>query len=320
MRCRPVSFFAFSGSRSLSGDVLQFGFPRYAHSVNNVKTAALLAFLGALFVGVGFLLGGAQGGLLALGFAVVFNFGIYFFSDRIALSSAKARPVQAGELPNVASILSSLAQRERMPMPGLYVIDSPQPNAFATGRSPRKAAVAVTTGILEILDHRELEGVLAHELAHVKNRDILISTIAATVAAALSFLARMAFWSGLGGRRRDGNAVSAIVGIVAMVLAPMAAAVIQMAISRSREFEADRDGAETTGSPLILASALRKISDGVAHVPMDVNPAVSQLFIADPLKAFGSKGRQGRMSKMFATHPPVEDRIDRLEKMAYGVS
>lgn len=288
--------------------------------MNNVKTAALLAFLGALFVGVGFLLGGPQGGLIAIGFAVVFNFGVYFFSDRIALASAKAKPIAAGELPNVESIVSSLAQREGMPMPDLYLIDSAQPNAFATGRSPKKAAVAVTTGILELLDHRELEGVLAHELAHVKNRDVLIATIAATIAAALSFLARIAFWSSLGGRRRSGNALTAIVGLVAMILAPIAAALIQMAISRSREYEADHDGAEVTGSPLALASALRKISDGVSRVPMDVNPALSQLFIADPLKAFGAKGRRGQMGRMFSTHPPVEVRIERLEKMAYGIS
>ncbi|GMQ94019.1 MAG: zinc metalloprotease HtpX [Acidimicrobiia bacterium] len=292
---------------------------RYAQGMNNVKTAALLAFLGALFVGVGFLLSGPQGGLFALGFAVVLNFGIYFFSDRIALKSAKAKPIAPGDLPNVRSTVASLAQREGMPMPNLYVIDSPQPNAFATGRSPKKAAVAVTTGILELLDHRELEGVLAHELSHVKNRDVLIATIAATIAAALTFLARIAFWSGLSGRRRDGNALTAIVGLVAMIIAPIAAAVIQMAISRSREFEADHDGAEVTGSPLALASALQKISVGVSRVPMDVNPAVSQLFIADPLKAFGSKGRRGQMGKMFSTHPPVEDRIERLEKMAYGL-
>lgn len=287
--------------------------------MNNIKTAALLAFLGALFVGVGFLLGGSQGGLFALGFAVLFNFGMYFFSDRIALKAARAKPVDPLELPDVYSIVSSLAQRENMPMPEIYLIDSPQPNAFATGRSPKKAAVAVTTGILEILDHRELEGVLAHELAHVKNRDILIATIAATVAAALSFLARWAFWSNLG-RRRSNDGVNAIVGIVAMILAPIAAGLIQMAISRSREFEADRTGAESTGSPLVLASALGKISAGTSRIPMDVNPAVSQLFIADPLKAFGSRGRRGQMGKMFSTHPPVEERIDRLEKMAYGVS
>jgi heat shock protein HtpX len=287
--------------------------------MNNVKTAALLAFLGALFVGVGFLLGGANGGLIALGFAVIFNFGMYFFSDRIALKAARAKPVDPLELPNVYSIVSSLAQRENLPMPEIYVIDSPQPNAFATGRSPKHAAVAVTTGILQVLDHRELEGVLAHELAHVKNRDILIATVAATIAAALSFLARWVFWSNLG-RRRSNDGLSAIIGIVAMILAPLAAGLIQMAISRSREFEADRTGAVSTGSPLALASALDKISAGTSRVPMDVNPAVSQLFIADPLKAFGSSGRRGQMGKMFSTHPPVQERIDRLEKMAYGVS
>ena len=280
----------------------------------------LLAFLGALFIGVGFVLGGTQGGLIALGIAVLMNFGIYFFSDRVALSSAGAKPIARGELPNVESIVASLAQREKMPMPSLYLIDSPQPNAFATGRSPKKSAVAVTTGILEILDYQELEGVLAHELAHVKNRDILIATIAATIGAALSFLARMAFWTGLGGRRRGGNGLTAIVGLVAMVLAPIAAGLIQMAISRNREFEADHDGAEVTGSPLALARALGKISVGVSRVPMDVNPAVSQLFIADPLKAFGSSGRRGVMGKMFSTHPPIHQRIERLEKMAYGIS
>jgi heat shock protein HtpX len=287
----------------------------YAFGMNNVKTAALLGFLGALFVGVGYLLGGTGGGAVALGFAVIFNFAMYFFSDKIALKAARARPVEALEMPDLYGIVSSLAQRENMPMPSLHIIDSAQPNAFATGRSPKHAAVAVTTGILETLDRRELEGVLAHEMAHVKNRDILIATIAATIAAALSFLARMAFWGGLGGRRRNDNGISMIIGLVAMILAPIAAAVIQMAISRSREFEADHDGAESTGSPLALASALEKISVGASRIPMDVNPAVSQLFIADPLKAFGSGGRR-RLGKMFATHPPVEERIDRLHKMA----
>ena len=277
----------------------------------------MLAFLGAMFVGLGFLLGGASGGAIALVFAVVLNFGIYFFSDRIALASAKAKPVEAHEMPNYYSTVSSLAQRENMPMPSLYVIDSPQPNAFATGRSPKKAAVAVTTGIVEMLDHRELEGVLAHELAHVRNRDVLIATVAATIAAALSFMARMAFWTGMG-RRRNDNAITAIVGLVAMILAPIAAAVIQMAISRSREFEADHDGAESTGSPLALASALEKISVGTARHPMDVNPAVSQLFIEDPLKAVKG-GARGRMGKMFSTHPPTHERIERLHQMASGI-
>jgi heat shock protein HtpX len=288
---------------------------RYDSIMNNLKTAGVLAFLGVLFVGLGYLFGGTQGGLIALGFAVVFNFGMYFFSDKLALKASRARPLGPTEMPDVQSIVSSLAQREGMPMPDLYVIESAQPNAFATGRSPRHAAVAVTSGIVEMLDLRELEGVLAHELSHVKNRDILIATIAATLAAALSFLARMAFWSNLGGRRSNDNPLAGIIGVMAMILVPIAAVLIQMAISRSREFEADHDGAEVTGSPLALASALQKISVGTSRVPMDVNPAVSQLFIADPMKAFGSKGRQGQMSKMFSTHPPVQERIDRLEQM-----
>ncbi len=284
--------------------------------MNNVKTALLLTFLGMLFVGLGYLLGGSQGGLFALGFAALFNFGMYFFSDKIALKASRARPLGPTELPNVQSIVSSLAQREGMPMPDLYVIDSPQPNAFATGRSPRHAAVAVTTGIVEMLDIRELEGVLAHELSHVKNRDILIATIAATLAAALSLLARMAFWSNLGGRRDNDNPAGAVIGLIAMIVVPIAAVLLQMAISRSREFEADHDGAEVTGSPLALASALRKIASGTERIPMEVNPAVSQLFIADPLKAFERRGgNRGQMFKMFATHPPVHERIARLEEM-----
>lgn len=285
--------------------------------MNNLKTAALLAFLGAMFVGLGFLLGGASGGAIALGLAVVLNFSIYFFSDKIALKSARAKPIDPLEMPNYHSIVSSLAQREQMPMPALYVIDSPQPNAFATGRSPKKAAVAVTTGIVEMLDYRELEGVLAHELAHVRNRDVLIATVAATIAAALSFLARMAFWTGMG-RRRDNNAITMVIGLVAMILAPIAAAVLQMAISRSREFEADHDGAMSTGSPLALAAALEKISVGAARHPMDVNPAVSQLFIEDPLKAVKG-GARARMGKMFSTHPPTHERIERLHQMAGGI-
>ena len=287
--------------------------------MNNVKTAALLTFLGVLFVGFGYFLGGAQGGAIALGFAVLFNFGMYFFSSKIALASARARPLESSEMLDVHSTVASLAQREGMPMPALYVIDSPQPNAFATGRSPKHAAVAVTTGIVDMLDQRELEGVLAHELAHVRNRDILIATIAATLAAALSLLARMAFWGGLGGRRSNDNPIGLILGLVGMIVVPIAAALLQMSISRSREFEADRDGAESTGSPLALASALQKISHGVARSPMAVNPAISQLFIEDPEQGRPAKRRGGGLMRMFSTHPPVEDRIDRLEKMASGI-
>jgi heat shock protein HtpX len=285
--------------------------------MNNVKTVGLMALLGGALVLFGGYLGGQSMALVALGIATLLNGAMYFFSDKIALKSTGAVPVEPHELPNVYTIVSSLAQRENMPMPRLYVINSPQPNAFATGRNPKNAAVAVTRGILEMMNHNELEGVLAHELSHVKNRDILISSIAATIGAALTFLARFAFWTG-GGRRDGGNA---IIGLVALILAPIGAAVIQMAISRNREFQADASGAETTGSPLALASALAKLEAGSSRIPMDVNPAVSQLFITDPLKAFGRGGdRRGGLAKRFSTHPPTHERIERLEQMAMGGS
>ncbi|MBT8212056.1 MAG: zinc metalloprotease HtpX [Acidimicrobiia bacterium] len=292
--------------------------------MNNIKTVGLLALLGGLFVAVGYGLGGQSGAIVALGFAGLLNFAMYFFSDKLALRSARAVAVEEHELPQVYSTVRSLAQRENMPMPAIYFIDSPQPNAFATGRNPRHAAVAVTRGIMEMMTQPELEGVLAHELAHVKNRDILIGTIAATVGAALSFVARMAFWGGLGGNRRDSGAVGAIISIVAIIVAPLAAMIIQMAISRSREYQADRSGAETTGSPLNLASALQKLEAGTSRIPMEVNPSTAQLFIADPLKAFGRGGGRGRgglggMTKMFSTHPPIAERVERLTQMSMGV-
>lgn len=281
---------------------------------NNFKTMVLMAGLGALFVLVGQLLGGTSGAITALVIAGLINFGMYFFSHKIALASAKAKPVEEKDLPNVYSIVRSLAQRENMPMPKIYLIDSPQPNAFATGRNPKNAAVAVTSGILTLMDHSELEGVLAHELSHVKNRDILISTIAATVAVALSFLTRIAFWTG--GDRRRNDPISGVIMIASLILAPLAAMVIQMAISRSREYQADRSGAEITGSPLNLARALEKLEAGTAKIPMQVNPSTAQLFIADPLKAFGRSGSTGGIARMFSTHPPIAERVQRLTDMA----
>jgi heat shock protein HtpX len=286
---------------------------------NNLKTAVLLGLLGGLFVAVGYALGGGSGATFALGFAILFNFAMYFYSDKLALRAARARPVEEHEMPEVYAMVRSLAQRENMPMPRIYFIESQQPNAFATGRNPKHSAVAVTRGILQMMSPAELEGVLAHELAHVRNRDILIATVAATIGAALSFLARMWFWGGMGRRRDDNNGISLIIGLAAMILAPIAAAIIQMAISRSREFQADRSGAETTGSPMALASALAKLERG-SQVPMNVDPAVSQLFIADPLKAFGNRrGGGGGFARMFSTHPPISERIDRLEKMQMGI-
>ncbi|WKZ82139.1 MAG: zinc metalloprotease HtpX [Acidimicrobiia bacterium] len=287
---------------------------------NNFKTVVLMATLGALFVGVGQLIGGTGGATTALVIAGLMNFAMYFFSDKIALAGARAKAVEEHELPQVYQIVRSLAQRQDLPMPKIYLIDSPQPNAFATGRNPSHAAVAVTTGIVALMDHAELEGVLAHELSHVRNRDILIASVAATVAVALSFLVRIAFWTGMGNDRRENNPVSAVVGILAIILAPLAAMVIQMAISRSREYEADRSGAEMTGSPLTLARALARLEEGTSRIPMQVDPSTAQLFIADPLKAFGRRGSggMGGMTRMFSTHPPIAERIARLEEMAQG--
>jgi len=286
-------------------------------TTNNLKTVGLLAALGAVIVLVGQTLGGTGGAIIALGIAAVLNFGMYFFSDKLALKASRARPIEEGELPQVTSIVSKLAQMENMPMPKLFYIDSPQPNAFATGRSPKHAAVAVTGGILQLMTNEELEGVLAHELAHVRNRDILIGTIAATMAAALSIFARMAMWGALGGRRNNNSPLGGIVAIISIILAPLAAMVIKLAITRAREYQADRTGADITGQPLALASALKKLEAGTTQIPMNVNPAVAPLYIADPLKAFGGKrDGGGSLRKLFATHPPISDRVARLEEMA----
>lgn len=287
--------------------------------MNNLKTVALLSFMSALvwFIGIA-LFGSGNGFWIGLLFAVGLNFFAYFFSDKMALRASRARPVEEHELPSVYAIIRRLAASADMPMPSIHVIDSPQPNAFATGRNPDHAAVAVTTGILEVMTTEELEGVLAHELAHVKNRDILISSIAAMMAAALSIFARMAFWFG-GGRGSRDNPLSGIIGLVALLVAPLAGMIIRLAISRSREYEADASGAAMTGAPLNLASALDKIGRSTAQIPMQVDPAVSSLFIDDPLKAFEKRGggSRGTIAKLFATHPPVEDRIRRLTDMYY---
>jgi heat shock protein HtpX len=286
---------------------------------NNLKTVALLALLGGVFVAVGWLFGGQQGAMFALGFAALLNLGIYWFSDRMAIAAAKARPVEEHELPEVYSIVRSLAQRMEMPEPRIYFIEAPQPNAFATGRNPRHAAVAVTRGIVEMMSYQELEAILAHELSHVKNRDILIGSIAATIGAAMSFFARMAFWGSMG-RRSNNGAVGAIAGLAAIIIAPLVAVIIRMAISRAREFEADRSGAILTGSPMSLASALRKLDAGTARIPMDVGASASTLFIADPYRSLSAKQRQQlKFSRMFSTHPPIPERIERLEEMASGI-
>jgi heat shock protein HtpX len=276
--------------------------------MNFVKTTALLTLmtLVVLFSATAF----GFDLVSALFFALVFNFFIYFFSGSLAIKSTRARPIEAGEFQDITQIISHLVQKEKMPMPELYVIDSDQPNAFATGRNPKNAKVAVTTGILTLLNRDELEGVLAHELSHIKNRDILVSSIAAMLAAAVSFMSRIAFW---GGGNRNRNTHPAII-VIAFIAAPIASLIIRMAISRTREFGADKTGAEISGNPLALASALEKI-DRYSKVPMNVNPAVSSLFISDPLKAFSGNS----FSKLFSTHPPTIERVKRLRQRQSGI-
>ena len=282
--------------------------------MNNVKTVVLLTLLTLLFWWLGGVLYPDGGFLFGLVLAAIFNLGAYFFSSKIALMASRARPVSEEELPQVYGIVRMLAHNANMPMPRIYLMDSPQPNAFATGRNPKHGVVAVTTGLLQIMNRGELEGVLAHELSHIRNRDILISSVAAMLASALVMMARMAFWFGGGGRGRD-NQMGAIIALVAMIVAPIAAILIRMAISRSREYQADRTGAEITGQPLALASALNKIGIAAERIPMRVNDAFSQLYIENPLKSNFRRGGGGVM-RLLSTHPPIEKRIRELEEMA----
>ncbi len=276
---------------------------------NYMKTTLLLATMSAVVLLIGAEIGGGSYLPLALAFAVVMNGVAYFLSDKIAIMAARAKPVTEDQFPELYRIVRGLAGRAGMPMPRLYVSPSRQPNAFATGRSPRHAAVAVTQGILPVLTTRELEGVLAHELSHVQNRDILISSVAATMGAIIIFLSRLAGFIPLGGGDRDRNPLSEL---ALLILGPIAALLIQMAVTRSREFGADASGAKLTADPLSLASALRKIE---AHsrgtVPATTNPSTAHLFISNPFK--GGAG----LAKLFSTHPPTAERVARLEAMAY---
>ncbi len=277
--------------------------------MNTAKTFILMAALTALFMIAGQAMGGQQGMMIALLFALGLNFFAYWNSDKLALAMNKAREVSEAEAPDLHNMVAALAARAQLPKPKIYVVDNQTPNAFATGRNPDHAAVAVTTGIMQVLNRDELEGVIAHELAHIKNRDILISSIAAVMAGAISYLATMAQWAMIfGGRRDDGEGGNPIVAIVMMIVAPVAASLIQMAISRSREYIADATGAEICGHPQSLASALNKLSNANKQIPMDVNPASAQMYIVNPLKG-------GSIANLFSTHPPMEERIKRLMAM-----
>jgi heat shock protein HtpX len=283
--------------------------------MNTLKTTVLMALLTALFVGAGMLLGGRSGATTAFVLALVMNVGAYWFSSKIVLAMYRAKPVGEAEAPVLYRIVREQALAARIPMPKVCLIHQPAPNAFATGRNPENGVVAFTTGILDLLDESELSGVVAHELSHIKHRDILVGTIAATIAGAISYLANIFQWSLLlgGGRDERNSHPLALVGaVVAMVLAPLAAMLIQMAISRSREYLADEGGAGITRNPLSLAGALRKLQSGAQRVPMAANPATAHLFIVNPLTG-------GGLLSLFSTHPPIEDRIRRLEAMARGV-
>jgi heat shock protein HtpX len=278
--------------------------------MNTFKSTLLLVCLTLLLLFIGDRLGGQNGLILAFAISVVMNFVSYFFSDKIALAAYRAQPVTREQLPRAYEVVERLAAKDGIPVPKMYVIPTDSPNAFATGRNPRHASVAVTHGILGLLNNEELEGVLAHELGHVKNRDILTSSIAATLAGAITLLARMTYYAeifgfgggGSGDRRRNGGALTAL---AMMIVAPFAAMLIQLAVSRSREYEADATGAHTTGNPYALASALQKLETYSKRVPLEATPSTAHLFIIAPLLG-------GGFGSLFSTHPPTKERIRRL--------
>ncbi len=279
---------------------------------NTLKTFILLAGLTALLMAIGQALGGRSGLVLAFGFALIMNFVGYWFSDKIALAMSGAKPVEEQQAPDLYRIVRELTLRAELPMPRIYVIPTDTPNAFATGRNPNHAAVAVTSGIMRMLGRDELEGVLAHELAHIKNRDILISSVAAVLAGAISQLAHVAQFAMMFGgmsRDRDDERGGLLGGLAMIIIGPIAAMLIQMAISRSREYQADATGAGICGRPLSLANALRKLEYGNQRLPMEVNPAQAQMYIVNPLKG-------GGIASLFSTHPPMPERIKRLEEMS----
>jgi heat shock protein HtpX len=282
--------------------------------MNTVKTVGLMVFMTLLLMLVGRAIGGQSGMIIAFGMAVIMNFGSYWFSDKIVLKMYGAQPVSEAEAPELYSIVRTLVQRSGMPMPKVYIIPEETPNAFATGRNPEHAVVAVTQGIMRILTREELAGVVAHELAHIKHRDMLTGTIVATIAGAISMLAQMAQWAMIFGGRRDDNEEGSnpVVAIVMMIVAPIAAMIVQMAISRTREYEADKGGAQLAGNPSGLANALLKLDQASQVVPMtDAKPATAHMFIVNPLTG-------GGLMTLFSTHPPIAERVKRLKEMARG--
>jgi len=274
-------------------------------SRNTIKTYVLLAAMGGLIIVVGGIIGRGAGAAIGLVIGVAFTGGSYWFSDKIAIRAARAVPVTEAQMPEYYRVVRDLTQRAGIPMPQLYVSPDAQPNAFATGRNPQHAAVAVTQGILQILDWDEMRGVLAHELSHVHNRDILIGSVAATIAMGITFISRIGFW--FGGNRESNNPAGIVILLAELILAPMAAMLLQMALTRSREYEADRSGARLIGDGEPLARALAKIETGVRRIPMQVQPAEASMYIINPLS-----GRRHSYSSLFMTHPPTAERIARL--------
>lgn len=275
--------------------------------MNNVKTAILFVVLTLMLIFIGYLIGGRTGVTYAFIFALIMNFGSYWFSDKIVLKLYRARRVEENDNPRLYKTIRLAAQMAGLPMPKVYIIPTASPNAFATGRNPQNAAVAVTEGILKILDDDELMGVVSHELGHVRNRDILVSTIAATIAGAITYIAFIARWMPFFGSDDDEGGGNLIMMLVIGILAPIAAAMVQMAISRQREFLADRAGAEISHKPLALAGALKKLQQASRQIPLKTNPASAHMFIVNPLT-------KKNFATLFSTHPPTEERIERLEK------
>src|SRR5918994_383561 len=274
-----------------------------------LRTTILLASLTGLLVVIGALIGGPQMALIFLGIALLFNLGAYWFSDKIALKMARAKPIEESEAPRLYQIVRELTTRADLPMPRLYMIPQDQPNAFATGRSPKRSAVAVTQGIVKLLSEDELRGVLAHELAHVRNRDILITSVAATIGGAITYLGSMLLWFG-----GDDESPLGLIGSLALVLlAPIAASIIQLAVSRQREYSADATGAEISGNPESLASALERLEEGAKAIPMEVNQAAEPLYIVKPFSG-------GGFASLFSTHPPIEERVRRLRQMRPAIA